>query len=142
VKAMSDFAKAREAQRQTIKDQAAEITRLRAELATAQKYRDAIDDLRSSRWNDPVRDHETPLRAVQRLLNSELTAMALDPVGIKAIQAEIAAARKDALEEAALEIKQRGEFWSEGINHDAKIRADECQKIEAAIRARKGEGDE
>jgi hypothetical protein len=47
----------------------------------------------------------------------------------------IAQARRNALEEAAQEIKMRGEFWSEGINHDAKIRADECQKIEAAIRA-------
>ena len=51
-------------------------------------------------------------------------------------------ARRNALEEAAQEIKMRGEFWSEGINHDAKIRADECKKIEAAIRALKGEGDD
>ena len=36
---MSDFAKGRAAQRQTIKDQAAEITRLRAELATARRDR-------------------------------------------------------------------------------------------------------
>jgi hypothetical protein len=34
---MSDFAKGRAAQRQTIKDQAAEITRLRAELTTARR---------------------------------------------------------------------------------------------------------
>lgn len=34
---MSDFAKGRAAQRQTIKDQATEITRLRAALATARQ---------------------------------------------------------------------------------------------------------
>jgi hypothetical protein len=58
------------------------------------------------------------------------------------VEARVKQARRDALEEAAREIKQRGEFWSQGSNHDAKIRADECQKIEAAIRVLEGEGDD
>jgi hypothetical protein len=63
------------------------------------------------------------------------TGLTLNAEAAAAIGQMIQQAKRDALEEAAREIKQRGEFWSQGSNHDAKIRADECQKIVAAIRA-------
>jgi hypothetical protein len=107
-----------------------------ARLADALKWRDAIDGLRTLRWNDPVRDHETPLRAVQRLLSSELTAVALDPAIHKTVQDAIATARKDALEEAARLAKQTAAVLS---NPSAK---DSLNYVANAIRALKGEGDE
>jgi len=59
------------------------------------------------------------------------TGLTLNAEAAAAIGQMIQQARRDGREEAALEIKQRGEFLAEGINHDAKIRADECKKIEA-----------
>ena len=89
---MSDFAKGRAAQRQTIKDQAAEIIRLRA-------WRDAINGYLTEAWSSPLRDDEAPLAALKRLIKLELTAMALDPEIHKAMNAAIATARRDALAE-------------------------------------------
>ena len=62
---MSDFAKGRAAQRQTIKDQAAEITRLRAELATAR--RDGMEEAaqiaeKCYRQNGPLSQRGFPER--------------------------------------------------------------------------------
>jgi hypothetical protein len=117
-----------------------------ARLAEALKWRDAIEGLRTLRWNDPVRDHETPLRAVQRLLNFELTAMALDPEIHKAVKAEIAQARREALEEAAQEMDcacpQRGAVLAK-LAKDGPLshhwhceKSDDCCALRgAAIRA-------
>jgi histone H3/H4 len=113
----------------------------------ALKWRDAIDGLRTLRWNDPVRDHETPLRAVQRLLNSELTAMALNPAIHKAVKAEITQAKREALEEAArrLEELHKNHKYNpqtgEGSEHDTGYYRAIAEGV-AHIRALKGEGDE
>jgi hypothetical protein len=117
-----------------------------ARLADALKWRGAIDGLRTLRWNDPVRDHETPLRAVQRLLNSELTAMALDPAIHKAVKAEITQAKREALEEAARGMIEKyqsmvirpntPEAWRFAILQDLREMAGEKSEIiTAAIRA-------
>jgi hypothetical protein len=118
-----------------------------AQIASALKWRDAIDGLRTLRWNDPVRDHETPLRAVQRLLNSELTAMALNPAIHKAVKAEITQAKREALEEAArrLEELHKNHKYNpqtgEGSEHDTGYYRAIAEGV-AHIRALKGEGDE
>jgi hypothetical protein len=136
-----------------------------ARVSDALKWRDAIDDLRTLRWNDPVRNHETPLRAVQRLLNSELTAMALDPAIHKAVKAEITQAKREALEEAARRLEElhknhnydpesgtltkklgRYDRWPESaktakLEHDAGYYRAIAEGV-AHIRALKGEGDE
>lgn len=50
--------------------QAAEIIRLQAELATAIKWRDAINDALTS-WHNPVDEEETPKQAIDRLIGYE-----------------------------------------------------------------------
>jgi hypothetical protein len=72
--------------------------------------------------------------------------MALDPIRIKAIQAEIAQAKREALEEAA----QRAAHYERMAYQHGNLPVDdphECaaqvaREIEASIRALKGEGDE
>ncbi len=90
-----------------------------ARVSDALKWRDAIDELRTLRWNDPVRNHETPLRAVQRLLNSELTAMALA---------------------ADFETVFYQRTMPANDPHECAARA--AREIAAAIRALKGEGND
>jgi hypothetical protein len=114
-----------------------------ARLADALKWRNAINDYLTQEWHNPLKDDESPYAALKRILKCELMEMALDPIRIKAIQAEIAQARRAALEEAGSKMKHRGALWAEGVNHDAKVRADECQKIADFFAAlAKGEGDD
>jgi|688.fasta_scaffold460099_2 hypothetical protein len=57
-------------------------------------------------------------------------------------EARVTQARRDALEEAAHELKERSAFWAERTNYEALILADECQKIVDVLNAMaKGEGD-
>lgn len=96
-----------------VSDMAAEITRLRA-------WRDAINGYLTEAWNSPLRDDESPLAALKRLIKLELTAMALDPEIHKSMNAAIATARRDGMEEAntlvdlyakaALKCKQCGDI--------------------------------
>ena len=59
------------------------------------------------------------------------------------VEARVTQAPRDALEEAAHELKERSAFWAERTNHEALIRADECQKIVDVLNAMaKGEDNE
>jgi len=119
-----------------------------ARLVEALKWRDAIDDLRSSRWNDPLRDHETPLRAVQRLIISELTDMALDPEIHKAVKADINQARRDVREEAARRLEELHKNHKykpetgEGSEHDTGYYRALAEGVAHILALAKGEGDE
>jgi hypothetical protein len=115
------------------------------------RWRGAINDALTN-WLSPIEDHETPADALQRLIRLEVMA-ALDPKVSQAAADLVAQARRDALEEAALEIAracpQRGAVL-EKLAKDGPIwhywpceKGDECCALRgAAIRALKGEGDE
>ena len=68
-----------------------------ARMADALKWRNAINDYLTQEWHNPLKDDESPYAALKRILKCELMEMALDPIRIKAIQAEIAQAKHDAL---------------------------------------------
>ena len=94
-------------------------------VADALKWRNAINDYLTQEWHNPLKDDESPYAALKRILKCEFMEMALDPIRIKAIQAEIAQAKRDALEEAAqrLEALHRQHKYKpktgEGSEHDA-----------------------
>ena len=79
----------------------AEITRLRAELATATQWRNAINDALAS-WHNQIDEEETPKEAIDRLIGYE-TAIerlnALDPSLSQDAADLVATARRDALAE-------------------------------------------
>jgi FtsZ-binding cell division protein ZapB len=104
-----------------------------ARVADALKWRDAINDWLTN-WLSPIEDYETPADALQRLVRLEVDA-ALDPAVSQSAADLVAQARRDALEEAAHELKERSAFWAERTNHEALIRADECQKIVDVLNA-------
>lgn len=86
---------------------AAEITRLRAELATARlvpplnpdRWRGAINDALTN-WMDSILDDETPKDALRRLIQYEITA-ALDPVVSQSAADLVATARREGMKDAA-----------------------------------------
>ena len=84
-----------------VSDMAAEITRLRAELATATQWRNAINDALAS-WHNQIDEEETPKEAIDRLIGYE-TAIerlnALDPSLSQDAADLVATARRDALAE-------------------------------------------
>jgi hypothetical protein len=100
-----------------VAQQAAEITRLRA-------WRDAINGYLTEAWNSPLCDDEAPLAALRRLIKLEITAMTLDPNIIQTMNAELATARRQGMEEAAKRLEelhknhgynpQTGEVWRLG----------------------------
>jgi len=116
-----------------------------------ERWRGAINDALTN-WLSPIEDHETPADALRRLTRLEVDA-ALDPKVSQAAADLIATARKDALEEAALEMDcacpQRGAVL-EKLAKDGPLshywpceKGDECCALRgAAIRALKGEGDD
>ena len=120
---MSDFAKGRAAQRQTIKDQAAEITRLRAELATARRgalaeIKQDTDELieqgrqdgmeqaaqileecyRCSQRGFPER-YRAGLAAGAQVIAAAIRAAALDPAVSQAAADLVATARRETEQE-------------------------------------------
>lgn len=88
-----------------LKNQAAEITRLRAELDTARlqptlnpdRWRGAINDALTN-WLDTIREEDVPKDALRRLIQYEITA-ALDPAVSQSAADLVATARWDGMEQ-------------------------------------------
>ena len=122
----------------------AEITRLRAELATARcndmgdawmaqkhAWQEAIEDALLN-WCDAPSEDEAPKDALRRLIQHEITA-ALDPAVSQTAADLVHAARREGMEEART-------IFSEAIEGTTLEGTILMQEIDAAIRAAAGEG--
>ena len=124
--------------------EADEITRLRAQLATAQEYRDALNEALASRaWLNPIQDDEKPKDALDRLLRFEVAAN-LDPETSEHVADLVHAARREGMEEAA---KIAADFETVAYQHGNlpandphECAAQTAREIAASIRAAAGEG--
>ena len=130
----------------TMTEAAAEITRLRAELATARlqptlnpdRWRGAINDALSG-WMHPILDDEAPKDALQRLIRFEVMVN-MDPETSEHVADLVHAARREGMEEAAKIAeecyRQNGPLSQRGFpeRYRAGLAAG-AQAIAAAIRA-------
>ena len=138
-----------DSQQDQIEAQAAEITRLRAELATARcndmgdawiaqkhAWQEAIEDA-LLQWCDAPSEDEAPKDALRRLIQHETTA-ALDPAVSQTAADLVATARRDGMERAVAILRAR----HRGVEHIREWRESQhcADEIEAAIRAAAGEG--
>ena len=149
-----------------IEAQEAEITRLRAELATARcndmgdawiaqkhAWQEAIEGA-LLQWCDAPSEDESPKDALRRLIQHEITA-ALDPAVSQSAADLVATARRKGGEEAAkiadatvnanrVEYPKKWKDRPEGIPHDWSVSWETCaetaEEIAAAIRAAAGDG--
>ena len=121
-----------------IEAQDAEITRLRAELATARdgaplnpdRWRGAINDALSG-WLHPILEDETPKDALQRLIRFEVMVN-MDPETSEHVADLVHAARREGLEEAAQIAASMADSVPWGTVEMG------CARIAAAIRAQRG----
>ena len=127
---------------------ATEITRLRAELATARlqptlnpdRWRGAINDALTG-WMDSIIDNEVPKDALRRLIKYEVDA-ALDPAVSQTAANLVATARREGMEDAAQIADSCAADWAKSAKGkyletkwDYESRADAGEEIAAAIRA-------
>ena len=119
------------------KAQAAEITRLRAELAAAIKWRDAINDALTS-WHNPVDEEENPREAVDRLIGYETAWERISaPDEATALQKRVAVL-EGALREMVYEATHLSPQEDDG-SHWAKISKGTLEKARAALTGGKDE---